>query len=625
MLSQRSVEGRRRVRMAMAVLALGAAAIGRSPVHASMQAVTDLALPPPWTYQDIGPVGPAGSASHASTIESDDIFTVKSAGADIWGTSDAFGYVYQPFAGDGWIAVNVESVQNTDAFAKAGLMLRESLDPGSAHVLLDLRPHGETEFLTRPAAGAETSFIASSTESFPTALVLYRNGSVVSGYVIGINTVTPVGSTTISMGRNLFAGLAVTSHDASTLNTSTFGPPFAHNYAFGLPDRWIDADVGAVGQMGGTSYDAGTFTVRGGGADIWGTSDSFHYLSQTLPAGQLVVRVTSVEATDPFAKAGVMMRLNSGSLGANANVVLDVRPTGDVEFMTRSTAGAETMFLAGTALPLPVWLKMVASGTTITGSVSADGTNWTEIGSTQPDFAQMYAGDGHLEAGLAVTSHDPSRLNTSTFDNVALTDAPDFTALPHPWRHGDVGDTGQAGTASYDAGVFTVRGAGADIWGTADAFQMAYQQFFSNAPYPFFQYSIEHIEVAARVTAVGDTDMFAKAGVMIRDSSDANAAHAILDVRPTGDIELMTRASTGASTTFAAGSMHTLPVWLKLVRSGAAVTGYVSSDGASWDVVGSADTSLSRDHALAGPVVTSHNPAVLNTATFDHVGARMPQ
>jgi hypothetical protein len=353
--AQRSVEGRRRARVAMVVVALGAVATGRAPVHGSMQAVTDLPLPPPWTYQDIGPVGPAGSASHASTIESDDIFTVKSAGADIWGTSDAFGYVYQPFAGDGWIIVHVGSVQNTDAFAKAGLMLRESLEPGSAHVLFDLRPDGETEFMTRPAAGAETRFIASSREFFP-GLVLFRNGSVVTGYVIGNNAVRAVGSTTISMGRNIFAGLAVTSHDATTLNTSTFGPPSAHNYAFGLPDRWINADVGAVGQTGGTSYDAGTFTVRGGGADIWGTSDSFHYLSQQFPAGQIVARVMNVEAADPFAKAGVMMRLNSGSLGANANVVLDVRPTGDVEFMTRSTARAETMFLAGTALPLPVWL-----------------------------------------------------------------------------------------------------------------------------------------------------------------------------------------------------------------------------------------------------------------------------
>ena len=71
---------------------------------------------------------------------------------------------------------------------------------------------------------------------------------------------------------------------------------------------------------------------------------------------------------------------------------------------------------------------------------------------------------------------------------------------------------------------------------------------------------------------------------MIRDSAAPSAAHVILDVRPTGDIEFMTRASTGASTTYAGGTNLPLPAWLKLVRSNAVVTGYASSDGVELDV-----------------------------------------
>ena len=68
-----------------------------------------------------------------------------------------------------------------------------------------------------------------------------------------------------------------------------------------------------------------------------------------------------------------------------------------------------------------------------------------------------------ISVGLAVTSHDPSVLNVSTFDNVSVT-----TALPPGWTSQDVGETGLAGTATFANGVFTVSGAGSDIWGTAD-------------------------------------------------------------------------------------------------------------------------------------------------------------
>src|SRR5207248_11595377 len=53
-------------------------------------------------------------------------------------------------------------------------------------------------------------------------------------------------------------------------------------------------------------------------------------------------------------------------------------------------------------------------------------------------------------------------------------------ALPAPWTHQDVGSTGQAGSAAYGAGTFTVRGAGADIWGTNDAFQYVNQEVRSD-------------------------------------------------------------------------------------------------------------------------------------------------
>jgi hypothetical protein len=108
-------------------------------------------LPAPWIYQDIGNVGQPGGALSGGNGD----FMIQSAGSDIWDISDSFGYMFRPFAGDGEILSQVVGIQNTDTFAKAGVMLRETLDPQSAHVVLDVRPTGDIEFTpaTPPPTG----------------------------------------------------------------------------------------------------------------------------------------------------------------------------------------------------------------------------------------------------------------------------------------------------------------------------------------------------------------------------------------------------------------------------------------------------------------------------------------
>ena len=81
----------------------------------------------------------------------------------------------------------------------------------------------------------------------------------------------------------------------------------------------------------------------------------------------------------------------------------------------------------------------------------------------------------------------------------------------------------------------------------------------------------------------------------------------------------MTRNATGTPTSFIAGGTVTFPIWLKLARSGSVVTGYTSSDGTAWATVGSTTLSISSN-ALMGLAVTSHDPSVLNSATFHSIG-----
>jgi probable HAF family extracellular repeat protein len=352
---------------------------------------------------------------------------------------------------------------------------------------------------------------------------------------------------------------------------------------------WTSHDIGSTGLTGSAALGGdGVITVRGAGTDIWDEADSFHFLHQPLSGnGSIVARVDSITDTHVFAKAGVMMR--DGLSAGAAHVILNIKPDGGVEFMQRSAANQSTTFLNGGNAPPPHWLRLVRSGSTITGSVSADGISWTDIGATTVSMPET------LEVGLAVTSHDPSQLNIATFRGVSV--------MPAPWTNRDIGSVGLIGNASFNGECLSVRGAGADIWDEVDSFHYVYRPMPADG------------EITARVVGIENTHMFAKAGVMIRDGTAANAAHVILDVKPDGEVEFMQRATTGGSTVYMAGSIGP---WIRLVRSGTTITAYTSTDGSAWTLVGSTTASFSSE-AIVGVAVTSHDPARLASAVLDNV------
>src|SRR5262249_57871591 len=92
------------------------------------------------------------------------------------------------------------------------------------------------------------------------------------------------------------------------------------------PGPWLTSDVGAVGAAGSASHSNGVFTVRGSGADIWGTADGFQFVYQPLSGnGQIVARVTAVQKTDPGGKGGGMI---PEAITAGSKKALMARDTG---------------------------------------------------------------------------------------------------------------------------------------------------------------------------------------------------------------------------------------------------------------------------------------------------------
>jgi regulation of enolase protein 1 (concanavalin A-like superfamily) len=355
------------------------------------------------------------------------------------------------------------------------------------------------------------------------------------------------------------------------------------------PPPWQAVDIGAVGVTGRAFFEDSALIVNGAGAGIGGTDDGCYFVSQWMvAAGEIVVRVASLENTSPGAQAGVMMRDGSQA------VVLDVNADGGVEFMARPAPGEPMMFIAGGKAPLPAWMRLTRSRDTFTGAVSSDGRTWTIVGTTEAPLGAV------IEVGLVVSSHDTRRLTTSTFDRIV--------AASQAAQDADIGVVGTRGSSAFDDGVYIIRGSGADIWGTADAFHFLYQSLDGDDG-----------RIAARLISQDARNPFAKAGVMIRESTDADAAHVLLDVKPGGGIEFMTRSRSGDSTIFIAEAMMSFPLWLKLQREGEVVSGYVSPDGARWASIGATPFAPAVGR-LVGLAVTSHDLSSVNTARFESLG-----
>ena len=183
-----------------------------------------------------------------------------------------------------------------------------------------------------------------------------------------------------------------------------------------VPAQWINTDVGIVGFAGNASYNEGTFTINGSGADIWHLSDGFHYVYQDLYGdGTIVARVVSNDITDWWNKAGIMLR--TGLAGNAGMVMLNYCGGGNIQLIWRNAPGFGTGIIDVTGAPheAMVWLKLMRIGTSYLGYYSYDGQSWTYIGYCAPPLNTQ-----DLKAGLCVTSHNNTRLNGAVFDNVSI-------------------------------------------------------------------------------------------------------------------------------------------------------------------------------------------------------------
>jgi len=194
--------------------------------------------------------------------------------------------------------------------------------------------------------------------------------------------------------------------------------------------------------------------------------DRFHFVHRPLTGdGVLTARVTGLRAIDPWARAGLLIKRDTRP-GSPYAAIMVTRDHG-----VRMQTGFSTELSGGTA-GAPRWLRLVRSGSSITGQHSADGRTWATVGTVS-----VPALPSRAESGLFVTSPSDrmERRGTSTgtvwVPGVATFTEVSATAGNRPqtgsWKSTDVGGPAQnvdgtivrGGSAQAGTG-FTVRGTG---------------------------------------------------------------------------------------------------------------------------------------------------------------------
>jgi len=202
-----------------------------------------------WVSEDIG------TTDVGSTDQAGDDFTLMSGGADIWGNADGFRFVYQEVSGDFELTAQLVSLENTNAWAKAGVMARGSNAPESWFAWSFVTAENGMSFQWRPTDGDRSypdgSGIAGAA---PYYIKLVRQGNSFFGYrsedgVTWEENHTQDQPNTVEIvdaPDTILIGLAHTSHSAGNIGETVFAHVSLSGETAVMPKEKVALTWGAI-------------------------------------------------------------------------------------------------------------------------------------------------------------------------------------------------------------------------------------------------------------------------------------------------------------------------------------------------------------------------------------------
>jgi endo-1,3(4)-beta-glucanase len=360
-----------------------------------------------------------------------------------------------------------------------------------------------------------------------------------------------------------------------------------------------------------------TFTYTGGNVAVTGVTVS--PTSASIAAGATQQLAATIAPSNATNKNVTWSSSNTAIATVSATGLVTGVAAGTATITVTTQDGAKTATsaitvtapnVAVTGVTVSPTSASIAAGATqqLTSTIAPSNATNKNVTWSSSNTAVATVNTSGLVTGVAggsavitVTTQDGAKTATST---ITVTSS---SSLPAPWVTADIGSVGVTGTAAYASPTFSAQGSGADIWDVADGFRYIYQTVTGD------------VTITARVATLGASDPWAKAGVMVRETTAAGSTHALTAVTSANGLAFQNRLTTGATSNHTAGPAGAAPYWVRVTRAGNSFTSFISANGTTWTQVGAATTIAMGSQVLVGLAVTSHNNAVLNAATFDNV------
>lgn len=385
-------------------------------------------------------------------------------------------------------------------------------------------------------------------------------GTGSSTLTVTTSSSTPAGSYTLTVTGATSDSSDITNTTTVTLNVSGFSVSAAPSSQT-APSGGSAAYTATVTAANGFN---GTVTWSASGLPS-GATANFNPPS-VIGSGSSTMTVTLLNTT-PANSYTLTVQGTSGSTSQSTTVTLVVS-----DFSISATPASQTVS-PGNSTNYTVNIGNINA---FTGSVSLSASGLPS-GATANFNPTSTTAPGSSTLTVTTSSSTPNGTDTLTVTGTSgnLSHSTPITLivstagpLPSGWTDADIGNPGLGGSASYNNGVFTISGSGADIWGTSDQFNYAYYSAGTN------------FAVVTRVASLNAANVWAKSGTMIRASTATNSAYFAIYVTPGNGVSVQCRTSTGASAVdLGRFTGVTAPYWVKAVRAGTSFKGYYSADG----------------------------------------------
>jgi len=166
-----------------------------------------------------------GAPSHKGSVVYDAArkeYRITGGGDNMWAARDDFFFLWRKLAGDVVLTANVKIVTDGVAHRKAGLIIRQDLEPGSVYVDAVVHGSGLTALQWREKSGEVTRTVHFPVDG-PTRLRLERRRNVVTLYAGKEGgPLAEMGNTEMAPFSPMYAGLAVCAHDDKAETTAVF-------------------------------------------------------------------------------------------------------------------------------------------------------------------------------------------------------------------------------------------------------------------------------------------------------------------------------------------------------------------------------------------------------------------